>query len=82
MYSRTMKSKSGEGPLFTTVSSPKEVNNKLNKVADFLTRRDFIYLVVILSIFKHLDWFLISSGIGAPVFFLVILFLSAKESGR
>lgn len=81
IYWRNMRSKSEEGPLFTSVTLSNE-NNKVRKFADFLTRRDFIYLVIILSFFKHLDLFLVFSAIGAPAFFLVILSLSAREGRR
>ena len=79
IYWKTMRFKNEKGPLYTHVSSLKE-KNTLNKIADFLSRRDFIYLVVILSFFKHLDWFLICSSLGTPAFLLVLLWLYAKES--
>jgi len=79
IYWKTMRFKNEKGPLYTHVSSLKE-KNKLKEIADFLSRRDFIYLVVILSFFKHLDWFLICSSLGTPAFLLVLLWLYAKES--
>ncbi len=79
IYWKTMRFKNEKGPLYTHVSSFKE-KNKLKAIADFLSRRDFIYLVVILSFFKHLDWFLICSALGTPAFLLVLLWLYAKES--
>lgn len=79
VYWKTMRFKNEKGPLYTSVSFLKE-KNTLNKVADFLSRRDFIYLVLILSFFKHLDWFLICSALGTPAFLLLLLWLYAKES--
>jgi hypothetical protein len=82
IYWRTMRPEKCEnGPLFTSLFSSTQ-KNKTERAADFLTRRDFIYLVVILSFFNHLDWFLILSAIGTPVFFLVVLFLNIREDGR
>ena len=79
VYWKTMRFKNEKGPLYTHVSSLKE-KNKLKEIADFLSRRDFIYLVVILSFFKHLDWFLICSSLGTPAFLLILLWLHTKES--
>jgi len=78
IYWKTMRSKSGEGPLYTSVSSSSE-KNKISQIADFLSRRDFIFLVVILAFFGHLDWFLYASAIGTPVFAGVLLGLMAWE---
>ena len=78
IYWKTMRSKSGEGPLYTSVSSSGE-KNRITTVMDFLSRRDFIYLVVILSFLGHLDWFLYASAIGTPVFAGVLLWLMIGE---
>ena len=69
IYFKTMRDKSGDGPLYTSVSSEPE-KSRATKVADMLSRRDFIYLVVILAFFQKLHWFLAMSAIGAPAFFL------------
>jgi len=72
VYSMTMKSKKNEGPLYTSVSS-KAIKSRAEKIADYLSRRDFIYLVLILAIFGKVHWFLILAALGAPLFFLFVL---------
>jgi hypothetical protein len=52
----------------------------LSRLADMLARRDFIYLVVLLSAFGRARWFLGLAAIGAPAFFLTLLVIEA--SGR
>ena len=46
---------------------------------DAASRRDFIYLVVILALFGKSNWFLVLAAVGAPVFFLLLLFLALRE---
>ncbi len=72
IYWKTMRVKSQEGPLYTSVSSSSG-KNKISQIVDLLNTRDFIYLVVILSLFGHLDWFLYASAIGTPVFAGILL---------
>ena len=82
VYIRTMMRKEGDGPLFTSVSATAG-KSRIAAAADFLSRRDFIYLVVILAFWGHLNWFLAMAGLGAPAFFLVLLWLDAGErNGR
>lgn len=78
IYFKTMRDKSGDGPLYTSVSSEPE-KSRATKVADMLSRRDFIYLVVILAFFQKLHWFLAMSAIGAPAFFLTLLWIHFTE---
>ena len=83
VYFRTMRTKTAkEGPLYTSVSISKR-KNRITRIADFLSRRDFIYLVVILAFFNHLDWFLILTATGSAFFFLTLVwlyFLDSKDS--
>jgi hypothetical protein len=46
---------------------------------DAASRRDFIYLVVILALFAKSTWFLVLAAVGAPLFFLLLLFLALRE---
>ena len=78
IYFLTMHNKSGDDPLYTSVSNAKE-KSRLTKVADMLSRRDFIYLVAVLAFFGKLHWFLVMSAIGAPVFFLALLWIHFTE---
>jgi len=65
-----------EGPLFTNVS---QRSSRLSRVADELSRRDFIYLVLILSAFGKSHWFLVMAAVGAPIYFLVLVGLALGE---
>ena len=49
-------------------------------VLDSLSRRDFIYLVLALSLFGKAAWFLTLAAIGAPLFFAMLLFVAAQEA--
>jgi hypothetical protein len=70
------------GPQFTSVTSGP--STRISRVADALARRDFIYLVVILSAFGKAHWFLVLAAIGAPLFFiaLVAIEVSGRRLGR
>lgn len=72
VYWLTLRRKSGAGPLYTSVSAGP--SQRLTKLLDDLSRRDFIYLVFGLSVFGKAYWFLALAGIGAPVFLLLVLF--------
>ncbi len=70
VYWRTMTGRK-DGPLFTSVAVHQETT--LSRVADALSRRDFIYLVLIMSAFGLADWFVVSSAIAVPAFFLALV---------
>jgi phosphatidylglycerophosphate synthase len=78
VYRQTMRHKTSEGPLFTSITTS-EAPSRLSHLADALARRDFIYLVVILSAFGKAHWFLILAAVGAPIFFTVVLWNSYRE---
>jgi hypothetical protein len=73
-----MRNKTAEGPLFTSVTTS-EASSRLSALADTLTRRDFIYLVVMLSAFGKAHWFLVLAAFGAPLFFFVLLWSAHRE---
>jgi phosphatidylglycerophosphate synthase len=60
-----------DGPEFTSVSAAPP--SRVSRIADALARRDFIYLVVLLSAFGRAHWFLALAAVGAPLFFLVLV---------
>ena len=67
-------------PLYTSVAKHE---TRLSRVADAVSRRDFIYLVLILSAFGKGHWFVMLAAVGAPVFFLVIAAIAlAERRGR
>jgi len=78
VYVRTMRAPK-EGPLFTSVSASE---TPVSRVADALSRRDFIYLVLALSLFGKANWFLFLTAIGAPIFFIVLLALDRRHAER
>ena len=79
VYWQTMRSKNAVEPQFTSVVKDHQASS-LSRVADALSRRDFIYLVVILAIMGKLEWFLMASAVGAPAFFAALVWIHTRES--
>ena len=77
VYWRTMRPKKDAGPLYTSVA--KEPGKRFSQVLDALSRRDFIYGVVVLALFGWVKYFLALSAIGAPGFFIALVYLAIKE---
>jgi 1L-myo-inositol 1-phosphate cytidylyltransferase / CDP-L-myo-inositol myo-inositolphosphotransferase len=77
VYWRVMRPKDDAGPLFTSVST--SPGRRLTLLLDALSRRDFIYLVVAFALFGKANWFLLLTGLGAPTFFFLLVFLAARE---
>ncbi len=77
VYVMTMRPKKDEGPMYTSISR-KEEKDRWVKIADYLSRRDFIYLVVLLAALGKAHWFLIMAAVGAPIFFLFTLRANLK----
>jgi hypothetical protein len=77
VFRRVMQPKDDEGPLYTSVSS--KPGRHLTRVLDALSRRDFIYLVVVCALFGKADWFLALTALGAPTFFALLVVLATQE---
>jgi len=77
VYWRLMRGKDDGGTLFTSVSA--EPERPLARVLDAASRRDFIYLVVLLALFGKSSWFVLLAALGAPIYFCLVLFLAARE---
>jgi 1L-myo-inositol 1-phosphate cytidylyltransferase / CDP-L-myo-inositol myo-inositolphosphotransferase len=77
VYWRLMRTKVDDGALFTSVSA--EPGRALSQALDSASRRDFIYLVLLLALAGRSNWFLLLAGIGAPIYFCLVLFLAARE---
>jgi hypothetical protein len=75
-----MRRKKDSGPLFTSVATVP--GQTLARMLDAASRRDFIYLVLFLALFGKSNWFLVLAAVGAPVFFLLLVFLAARERLR
>jgi phosphatidylglycerophosphate synthase len=71
VYWRMMRSKDGGDTLFTSVSDAPD--RPLTRFLDSASRRDFIYLVILLALFGRSNWFLVMAGIGAPIYFFLVL---------
>jgi phosphatidylglycerophosphate synthase len=78
VYCRLMRSKDSGDTMFTSVSNAPE--RPLTRLLDSASRRDFIYLVILLALFGRSNWFLVMAGIGAPVYFFLVL-LAARPQG-
>ena len=76
VYRRTMTGPK-EGPLYTSVATHSDT--ALSRFTDAVSRRDFIYLVLIMSIFGVADWFVISSAIMIPLYFLALLVIAWND---
>jgi 1L-myo-inositol 1-phosphate cytidylyltransferase / CDP-L-myo-inositol myo-inositolphosphotransferase len=76
------RDRASTSPQFTSVS--RGPGTRLSRMADALARRDFIYVLVVLSAFGKAHWFLVMAAIGAPAFFLalVAIDLSSRRLGR
>ena len=72
VYWRLMRVKDDGGALFTSVTASPE--RPLARLLDAASRRDFIYLVVLLALFGRSSWFLVLAAIGAPIYFALVLF--------
>ncbi|HEX7252542.1 MAG TPA: CDP-alcohol phosphatidyltransferase family protein [Thermoanaerobaculia bacterium] len=77
-YHETMRGPK-EGPLFTNVT-PSEA--PASRVVNALARRDFIYVVLALSLFGKANWFLVLAAFGAPAFFLALVLLGRRPEGK
>ena len=77
VYWRVMRPKETEGPLYVSVARAHK--SRLVSMLDSLSRRDFIYLVLALSLFGKAAWFLTLAAIGAPIFFAMLLVVAAQE---
>jgi 1L-myo-inositol 1-phosphate cytidylyltransferase / CDP-L-myo-inositol myo-inositolphosphotransferase len=78
VYWRLMRSKEGGDTLFTSVSDAPE--RPLTRLLDSASRRDFIYLVILLALFGRSNWFLVMAGIGAPIYFFLVLFAARPQA--
>ena len=78
VYWRLMRMKGGADTLFTSVSDAPD--RPLTRLLDSASRRDFIYLVILLALFGRSNWFLVMAGIGAPIYFVLVLFAARPQT--
>lgn len=58
------------------------LSERLKKLEMFLAQRDFIYLLVICSLFDHEAIFLWAAGLGAPLYLLILIYLVRHHSKK
>jgi 1L-myo-inositol 1-phosphate cytidylyltransferase / CDP-L-myo-inositol myo-inositolphosphotransferase len=78
VYWRLMRLKDGGGALFTSVSDAPE--RPLARLLDAASRRDFIYLVILLALAGRSNWFLVLAAIGAPIYFFLVLLAARPQA--
>jgi phosphatidylglycerophosphate synthase len=76
VFSRTMKGPK-EGPLYTSVSN--RPGTTIARVVDALSRRDFIYLVLVMSAFGKACWFVVVAGVAVPAYFVALLAVAFSD---
>ncbi len=79
IYARTMRDKTAGGPLYTSVVDPDHADSMLVRIADILSRRDFIYLVLVLALLGKVHLFLILAAAGAPAYAFVVWWIGRRE---
>jgi 1L-myo-inositol 1-phosphate cytidylyltransferase / CDP-L-myo-inositol myo-inositolphosphotransferase len=77
VYWKQLRLKDGSGPLFTSVSATPD--DRLSRVMDAAARRDFIYAIPVIALFGKSSWFLVLAAVGAPMFFLLLIFFAVRE---
>jgi phosphatidylglycerophosphate synthase len=78
VYWRLMRFKDGADTLFTSVSDAPE--RPLSRLLDSASRRDFIYLVILLALVGRSNWFLALAAIGAPTYFFLLLLAARPQA--
>jgi hypothetical protein len=66
-----------DGPLYTSVATHSDT--RLSRLIDAVSRRDFIYLILIMSAFGVADWFVLTSAVVVPVYFLALLVIAWND---
>lgn len=82
VYWQTLRPKKEGGPLFTSVAASNSVKTvgAAERIADFLARRDFIYLVIVLAAVGRIEWFLWMSAAGSPLYALALIGFHARAA--
>ncbi len=81
VFRRARATAAASEPLYTSVgkgSGP----SALVWIADALSRRDFIWLVVVLAAVGRLRWFLMMAAVGAPLYAAVVAWIGIRQRAR
>ncbi|MDX8392377.1 MAG: CDP-alcohol phosphatidyltransferase family protein [Mariprofundaceae bacterium] len=81
VYTHSMREQKENGPLYTSVSTSTK-KTKPTQLADTLSRRDFIYLVLLLALFGKAQWFVLPAAIGAPLFAVLLVTIARSDKHR
>jgi phosphatidylglycerophosphate synthase len=76
----TMLARPADGPLFTSVLRSRA--SRRAALVEAVSNRDFIYLVVALAAFGKAAWFLVLAAVGAPIYFVLLVWAGRSESLR
>ncbi len=76
VYQRTMTGPK-DGPLYTSAATHSDT--RLSQLIDAVSRRDFIYLILIMSVFGVADWFVTCAAIAVPAYFLALLVIAWND---
>ena len=76
VYWRLMRVK--DDGAFASVSASPE--RPLARLLDSASRRDFIYLVILLALVGKSNWFLVLAALGAPIYFALVLLASRPQA--
>lgn len=77
IYWNVMRPVTGDGPLFK--SALRDPTQRFSRLVNQISGRDFIYLVLLLSVFGKASWFLVMTAVGTPVFFFMLVIAAARE---
>ena len=80
VYRHAMGPRPEGAPLYTSVSTSQGPST-LVRIADALSRRDFIWLVLLLAATGWIRAFLVLGAVGAPAYAVAILAIRAREGG-
>jgi len=82
-----LKNKERDGPLFVSVAEDAEekragpVTTALIRISNMLSRRDFIFWLIFITLFKWLPLFLWMAAAGSILYFLTLVFIH-NRTGR
>lgn len=71
-----LRKKGGEGPFFTSVA---EKSDGLSRLADAMSRRDFIFGTMFIAAFGWLPYFLWAAAIGSHVYWMILVAISLRQ---
>ena len=77
IYWNVMRPVTGDGPMFK--SALRDPTERFSKLVNQISGRDFIYLVLFLSLFGKASWFLVMTAVGTPIFFFMLVIAAARE---